>query len=114
MSVIVKGQLRAKSTNGVWCNVRRARTCEPAFVHECCYLLWTAVGGENSDVNGDNGDDDAEERDGRKFADELDPEKHPDEHDDEQDRPVQSVVVELYALIYDVPKQCHWGCDVQL
>ncbi len=78
------------------------------------YLLWPSIGSEYADVNGDDGNDDTKEGNGREFADEFHSKEHPEEHDEEKDGAVEPIVVELDALVDDISPQCHRRCDVQL
>ena len=80
-----------------FCNKRKLRkqffsqedTCSPS------YLLWSAfrVGDEDSDVDAENGSENAEERKRRELTDELNANKDAHEHKEEQRCSVDPVTV---------------------
>lgn len=68
------------------------------------FIISVEVYGD-SDVDGQDGQDDAGESDGCKLVDKLDPDKHDGAHDHQQARPIHSEVVvhDVYVLC-EVPE----------
>ena len=69
---------------------------------------------EDADVDAENGCDDAEERDGRELADELDADEYTEEHGGEQRRAVHARVVVCVRRDVDGAEQRHRGRHVLL
>ena len=76
-------------------------------------LRETGVVDEDAQVDGGDGDEDAEERDGRELGDEADADEDHEADDDQKERPVDAdVVVEDVLVRLEVPEQRHLRTQV--